>query len=71
IEVLRDNILLDPKWIIDALKHLINARPNLPNNPADNNTDQSNKSAASAAHSDISKKWTDFKEKGILTVELV
>ncbi|KAL3888686.1 hypothetical protein ACJMK2_001050, partial [Sinanodonta woodiana] len=56
IEVLRDNVLLDPKWMIDALKLLINARPNLPNSPA-----------ASAALSDTRQKWTDFKEKGILT----
>ncbi|KAL3889683.1 hypothetical protein ACJMK2_002012 [Sinanodonta woodiana] len=70
IEVLRDNILLDPKWMIDALKLLINAQPNLPINPVDNNT-KSNSPAASAAHSDITQKWYDFKEKGILTVELV
>ncbi|KAL3889746.1 hypothetical protein ACJMK2_002075, partial [Sinanodonta woodiana] len=70
LEVLRDNILLDPKWMIDALKLLINAQPNLPVNTADNNTDL-NSPAASAAHSDITQKWSDFKEKGILTVELV
>ncbi|KAL3889240.1 hypothetical protein ACJMK2_001587, partial [Sinanodonta woodiana] len=80
IEVLRDNIMLDPKWMIDALKLLINARPNLPDNPADNNTEsssladndtESSSPAASAAHRDITQKWSDFKEKGILTVELV
>ncbi|KAL3889738.1 hypothetical protein ACJMK2_002067 [Sinanodonta woodiana] len=70
IEVLRDNVLLDPKWMIDALKLLINAQPNLPVKSADNNTESSSP-AASAAHSDITHKWTDFKEKGILTVELV
>ena len=70
IEVLRDNVLLDPKWMIDALKLLINDQPYLPDNPADNNTDL-NSPAASAAHSDITQKWSDFKEKGILTVELV
>ncbi|KAL3889256.1 hypothetical protein ACJMK2_001603, partial [Sinanodonta woodiana] len=80
IEVLRDNILLDPKWMIDALKLLINAQPNLPinsadsntesNSPADNNTESSSP-AASAAHSAITQKWSDFKEKGILTLELV
>ncbi|KAL3888353.1 hypothetical protein ACJMK2_000723, partial [Sinanodonta woodiana] len=70
IEKLRDNILLDPKWMIDALKFLINARPALANTPADNVT-ESNSPAASAAQSDITKKWSDFKEKGILTVELV
>ncbi|KAL3889234.1 hypothetical protein ACJMK2_001581 [Sinanodonta woodiana] len=70
IEVLRDNIMLDPKWMIDALKLLINAQPNLPVNLADNNT-KSSSPAASAAHSDITQKWSDFKEKGILTVELV
>ncbi|KAL3888345.1 hypothetical protein ACJMK2_000715, partial [Sinanodonta woodiana] len=70
IEVLRDNVLLDPAWLIDALKILINARPNLPDNPADNDT-ESNSPAASAAHSDITQQWSDFKKKGILTVELV
>ncbi|KAL3889759.1 hypothetical protein ACJMK2_002087, partial [Sinanodonta woodiana] len=70
IEVLRDNIMLDPKWMIDALKLLINAQPTLPVNTADNDTESSNR-AASAAHSDITQKWSDFKEKGILTVELV
>ncbi|KAL3889264.1 hypothetical protein ACJMK2_001611, partial [Sinanodonta woodiana] len=66
IEVLRDNIMLDPKWMINALKLLINAQPNLPNNPADTSTDLN-----SPAHSDITHEWSDFKEKGILTVELV
>ncbi|KAL3889222.1 hypothetical protein ACJMK2_001569, partial [Sinanodonta woodiana] len=70
IEVLRDNVVLDPKWMIDALKLLINAQPNLPVNSADNNTESSSP-AASAADSDITQKWLDFKEKGILTVELV
>ncbi|KAL3889744.1 hypothetical protein ACJMK2_002073, partial [Sinanodonta woodiana] len=70
IEVLRDNVLLDPKWMIDALKLLINAQPYLPDNPADNST-ASSSPAASAVHSDITQKWSDFKEKGILTVELV
>ncbi|KAL3888480.1 hypothetical protein ACJMK2_000847, partial [Sinanodonta woodiana] len=100
IDVLRDNVLLDPKWMIDALKSLINAQHNLPNNPADINTEssspadnntesdspadndtesnspaynntESNSPSASAAHSDITQQWSDFKEKGILTVELV
>ncbi|KAL3889287.1 hypothetical protein ACJMK2_001634 [Sinanodonta woodiana] len=70
IEVLRDNVLLDPKWMIDALKLLINAQPNMPNNPTDNNPESSSP-AASAAHSDITQQWSEFKEKGILTVELV
>ncbi|KAL3889687.1 hypothetical protein ACJMK2_002016, partial [Sinanodonta woodiana] len=70
IEVLRDNVLLDPKWMIDALKLLINDQPYLPDNPADNDT-ASSSPAASAVHSDITQKWSDFKEKGILTVELV
>ncbi|KAK3606684.1 hypothetical protein CHS0354_023246 [Potamilus streckersoni] len=70
IEVLRDNIVLDPKWLIDALKSLINAQPNLPSNAAVIGTD-SNSPAAGAAHSDITQKWSDFKEKGILTLELV
>ncbi|KAL3888077.1 hypothetical protein ACJMK2_000535 [Sinanodonta woodiana] len=77
IEVLRDNILLDPKWMIDALKYLINAQPNNPSDNdtrskslADNNT-ESNKCAANAGHSNITQKWSDFKEKGILTVDLV
>ncbi|KAL3889704.1 hypothetical protein ACJMK2_002033, partial [Sinanodonta woodiana] len=80
IEVLRDNIVLDPKWMIDALKLLINAQPNLPINQADKETasnspvyndTESNIPAACAAQSDITKKWSDFKEKGILTLELV
>ncbi|KAL3888681.1 hypothetical protein ACJMK2_001045, partial [Sinanodonta woodiana] len=54
--------------MIDALKLLINAQPTLPNNLADYNT---NSLAASAAQSDISQQWSDFTEKGILTVELV
>ncbi|KAL3889609.1 hypothetical protein ACJMK2_001945, partial [Sinanodonta woodiana] len=80
IEVLRDDIVLDPKWMIDALKLLINAQPNLPinlaeketasNSPVYNDT-ESNIHAASAARNDMTKKWSDFKEKGILTVELV
>ncbi|KAL3889603.1 hypothetical protein ACJMK2_001939, partial [Sinanodonta woodiana] len=70
IEVLRDNVVLDPRWMIDALKLLINAQPNPPNNSADNNT-ESNSTVASAAQSNITQKWLDFKEKGILTVELV
>ncbi|KAL3888516.1 hypothetical protein ACJMK2_000882, partial [Sinanodonta woodiana] len=70
IEVLRDNIILDPKWMIDALKILINARSNLPDNPSDNDT-ESNRPDASGAHSDITQTWSDFKDKGILTVELV
>ncbi|KAL3889627.1 hypothetical protein ACJMK2_001963, partial [Sinanodonta woodiana] len=70
IEVLRDNILLDPKWMIDALKLLINAQPSLSANTY-NNDSESNNPAASVAHSDITNKWSDFKEKGILTVELV
>ncbi|KAL3888409.1 hypothetical protein ACJMK2_000777 [Sinanodonta woodiana] len=70
IEVLRDNVLLDPTWMIDALKILINARLNLPGNLADNDT-ESNSPADSAAHSCIRQKWSDFKDKGILTVELV
>ncbi|KAL3889259.1 hypothetical protein ACJMK2_001606, partial [Sinanodonta woodiana] len=69
IEVLRDNVVLDPRWMIDALKLLINAQPNLPVNSADNNTESSSP-AASDADSDITQKWLDFKEKGILTVEL-
>ncbi|KAL3889706.1 hypothetical protein ACJMK2_002035 [Sinanodonta woodiana] len=80
IEVLRDNIMLDPKWMIDALKLLINAQPNLPVNTVDSNTESSSPAdnstaskspAASAAHNDITQKWLDFKDKGILTVELV
>ncbi|KAL3888692.1 hypothetical protein ACJMK2_001056, partial [Sinanodonta woodiana] len=70
IEILRDNVLLDPKWIIDALNCLISGHPNLSNNTVDNGT-ESNRPDASAAHSDITQKWSDFKEKGILTVELV
>ncbi|KAL3889732.1 hypothetical protein ACJMK2_002061 [Sinanodonta woodiana] len=65
IEVLRDYVVLDPKWLIDALKSLINAHTNLPNNPADKATD------ARAAQNDITQKWSDFREKGILTLELV
>ncbi|KAL3888508.1 hypothetical protein ACJMK2_000874 [Sinanodonta woodiana] len=60
VEVLRDNVLLNPKWMIYALKLLINAQPILPN-----------RTTGSAADSDIQQQWSDFKEKGILTVELV
>ncbi|KAK3586283.1 hypothetical protein CHS0354_000168 [Potamilus streckersoni] len=70
IEVLRENIVLDPKWMIDALKSLINARPDLPSNPADNST-QSVDPTGSNAGKDVTQKWLDFKEKGILTLELV
>ncbi|KAL3888121.1 hypothetical protein ACJMK2_000501, partial [Sinanodonta woodiana] len=56
ITILRDNILLDPTWLIDALKTLINAQPDLPEGPADNA---------------VSQKWSDFKEKGILSSELI
>ncbi|KAL3889267.1 hypothetical protein ACJMK2_001614, partial [Sinanodonta woodiana] len=55
--------------MIDALKFLINAQPNLPVNSAENTGSSS--PAANAAHSDITQKWSDFKEKGIFTVELV
>ncbi|KAL3889626.1 hypothetical protein ACJMK2_001962, partial [Sinanodonta woodiana] len=70
IEVLRDNVLLDPKWMIDALKLLINAQPTLPVNAADSNTESKNP-IDNSSHSYLTKKWSDFKEKGILTVELV
>ncbi|KAL3889444.1 hypothetical protein ACJMK2_001788 [Sinanodonta woodiana] len=66
IEVLRDNIILDPIWLIDALKLLINAHPNLPESPAENES-QSDSPADSA----IRQKWRDFKEKGVLSPELV
>ncbi|KAL3888285.1 hypothetical protein ACJMK2_000656, partial [Sinanodonta woodiana] len=56
IEILRENIVLDPIWLIDALKTLINARPDLPEGPADNV---------------VLQKWSDFKEKGILSSELI
>ncbi|KAL3889271.1 hypothetical protein ACJMK2_001618, partial [Sinanodonta woodiana] len=70
IEVLRDNILLDPKWMIDALKLLINTQPSLSANTYNNDSESKNP-APSVAHSDITNKWSDFKEKGILTVELI
>ncbi|KAL3888478.1 hypothetical protein ACJMK2_000845, partial [Sinanodonta woodiana] len=70
IELLRDNILLDPKWMIDALKLLINVQPNLPNNPAENDT-ESNNPADNVARINLTQKLSDFKEKGILAVELV
>ncbi|KAL3889489.1 hypothetical protein ACJMK2_001829, partial [Sinanodonta woodiana] len=66
IEVLRDNIILDPIWLIDALKLLINAHPNLPESTAENES-QSDSPADSA----IRQKWRDFKDKGILSPELV
>ncbi|KAL3888111.1 hypothetical protein ACJMK2_000491 [Sinanodonta woodiana] len=56
IETLRENIVLDPTWLIDALKTLINARPNLPEGPA---------------YNVVSQKWSDFKGKGILSSELI
>ncbi|KAK3611907.1 hypothetical protein CHS0354_013971 [Potamilus streckersoni] len=65
-EVLRDNVVLDPKWLIDVLKSLINAQPDIPNNPADYGTE-----SKSPAHSDRITIWSDFKQKGILTLELV
>ncbi|KAK3594827.1 hypothetical protein CHS0354_002875 [Potamilus streckersoni] len=70
IEVLRENIVLDPKWLIDALKSLINAQPDLPNQPADNGT-QSDSPADSDSVKALTQKWMDFKEKGILSSELV
>ncbi|KAL3889501.1 hypothetical protein ACJMK2_001839, partial [Sinanodonta woodiana] len=66
IEVLRDNIILDPIWLIDALKLLINAHPILPKSPAENES-QSDSPADSA----IGQKWRDFKEKGVLSPDLV
>ncbi|KAL3889457.1 hypothetical protein ACJMK2_001801 [Sinanodonta woodiana] len=66
IEVLKDNIILDPIWLIDALKLLINAHPNLPESPAENESQSD-----SPADSDIRQKWHDFKDKGILSPELV
>ncbi|KAK3602669.1 hypothetical protein CHS0354_024991 [Potamilus streckersoni] len=36
VKELRDNILLDPIWLSDALKSLINAQPSLPESSADN-----------------------------------
>ncbi|KAL3889633.1 hypothetical protein ACJMK2_001969 [Sinanodonta woodiana] len=56
IYILRENIVLDPTWLIDALKTLINAQPDLPDGSADNA---------------VSQKWSDFKEKGILSLELI
>ncbi|KAL3889492.1 hypothetical protein ACJMK2_001832, partial [Sinanodonta woodiana] len=75
IDVLRDNIILDPKWLIDALKLLINAHPNLPESPAKNES-QSDSPAENESQSDnpngaIGQKWRDFKDKGILSPELV
>ncbi|KAL3889553.1 hypothetical protein ACJMK2_001891, partial [Sinanodonta woodiana] len=66
IEVLRDNIILDPIWLIDALKLLINAHPNLPESPAENESQSD-----SPTDSVIRQKWRDFKDKGILSPELV
>ncbi|KAL3889079.1 hypothetical protein ACJMK2_001435, partial [Sinanodonta woodiana] len=56
IDILRENILLDPTWLIDALKTLINADSDLPEGSAD---------------SLVSEKWSDFKGKGILCLELI
>ncbi|KAL3889612.1 hypothetical protein ACJMK2_001948 [Sinanodonta woodiana] len=56
IDSLRENIVLDPTWLIDALKTLINAQPDLPGGSADNA---------------VSQKWSDFKGKGILSLELI
>ncbi|KAK3586272.1 hypothetical protein CHS0354_022599 [Potamilus streckersoni] len=66
IEVLRDNIVLDPTWLIDALKSLINAHPDLPESPADSVTQ-----SCSPADSVVTLKWSDFKGKGILSSELI
>ncbi|KAK3584437.1 hypothetical protein CHS0354_006056 [Potamilus streckersoni] len=70
IEVLRENIVLDPTWMIDALKSLINASPNLPSYPADNSA-QSVDPDGSNADKAVTRKWLEFKEKGLLTLELV
>ncbi|KAL3888485.1 hypothetical protein ACJMK2_000852 [Sinanodonta woodiana] len=56
IAILRDNIVLDPTWLIDALKTLINAHPDLPEGTADNV---------------VSQKLSEFKDKGILSSELI
>ncbi|KAL3889695.1 hypothetical protein ACJMK2_002024 [Sinanodonta woodiana] len=56
IDILRENIVLDPTWLIDALKTLINAQPDLPGGSADNA---------------VSQKWSDFKGRGILSLELI
>ncbi|KAL3889477.1 hypothetical protein ACJMK2_001817 [Sinanodonta woodiana] len=66
IEVLKDNIILDPIWLIDALKLLINAHPNLPECLAENKSQSDN-----PVDSAIGQKWRDFKDKGILSPELV
>ncbi|KAL3889520.1 hypothetical protein ACJMK2_001858, partial [Sinanodonta woodiana] len=75
-----------PIWLIDALKLLINAHPNLPKSPAENesqsdspaeNESQSDSPAENQSQSDspadsaIGQKWRDFKEKGVLSPELV
>ncbi|KAL3889757.1 hypothetical protein ACJMK2_002085, partial [Sinanodonta woodiana] len=70
IDVLRENIVLTPKWLIDALKLLINAHPDLPNSHAENGS-RSVGPTHSTPERDVTKKWFDFKKKGILTIELV
>ncbi|KAL3889113.1 hypothetical protein ACJMK2_001468, partial [Sinanodonta woodiana] len=56
IEILRENIILDPTLLIDALKTLINAHTDFPESSAD---------------SLVSEKWSDYKGKGILCLELI
>ncbi|KAL3889202.1 hypothetical protein ACJMK2_001550, partial [Sinanodonta woodiana] len=56
IPILRDNIVLDPTWLIDALKTIINAHTDLPGGSAD---------------TAMSKEWSDLKGKGILSLTLI
>ncbi|KAK3602566.1 hypothetical protein CHS0354_021162 [Potamilus streckersoni] len=50
---LREKIVLEPQWLIDALKSLITAEMFVLKNPA------------------VISKWSEFKEKGKLTLELI
>ncbi|KAK3609550.1 hypothetical protein CHS0354_019561 [Potamilus streckersoni] len=69
-ERLRESIVLDPTWLIDALKSLINAQPSLPEKPAGIEY-QSTNLAEGDVEGAVTQSWSDFKEKGILTLELV
>ncbi|KAK3598548.1 hypothetical protein CHS0354_010725 [Potamilus streckersoni] len=69
-DVLRENVVLDPKWLIDAQKLLINARPIQIKSP-DKNCAPSIGLSNSDSENGVTQKWSDFREKGILTLELV
>ncbi|KAL3888643.1 hypothetical protein ACJMK2_001008 [Sinanodonta woodiana] len=56
VVILRENIVLDPTWLIDVFKTLINSQPDWTEGPDDKV---------------VLQKWSDFKETGILSSELI